>query len=115
MVFSGGSNGGGMRVMAFFSIHPVGEGESLTEPVANAVKVIKKSGLEHDVGATGTTLLGEWDEVMDVVQRCHEAVGQDGGRLNSVLKIDWNPTLEQGAIQDKVDRVMEEVEPTLQD
>lgn len=101
-----------MRVMAFFSIHPVGQGDSLTAPVANAVKVIKKSGLEHDVGASGTTILGEWDEVMDVVHRCHDVVGQDGGRVNSVLKIDWQPGLEEGAIEDRVARVMDEVEQT---
>ncbi len=97
-----------MRVMAFFSIHPVGESESLTEPVSNAVKVIKKSGLEHDVGASGTTILGEWEEVMDVIHRCHDVVSQDGKRVNSVIKIDWRPGLDEGAIEDKVERVMEE-------
>lgn len=104
-----------MRVMASFSVHPIGEGDSLAEPIADAVKVIKKSGLEHQVGPSGTTMVGEWDEVMDVVRRCHEVVGQDGTRVNSVLEIDWEPGLEPGAIQDKVDRVMAEVEASPED
>lgn len=104
-----------MRVMAFFSIHPIGEGDSLAEPISNAVKVIQKSGLEHEVGPSGTTIVGEWDEVMTVVERCHEVVGQDGTRVNSVLEIDWEPGLEEGAIQDKVDRVMREVEASPED
>ncbi|HAL85718.1 MAG TPA: hypothetical protein DCM31_01805, partial [Deferribacteraceae bacterium] len=35
-----------MSAMAFVSITPLGEGESVSEYVARAVKVIKNSGLE---------------------------------------------------------------------
>lgn len=99
-----------MRVMVFFSIHPIGEGASVGEDVAEAIEVIRASGLEHELGPSGTTILGEFDEVMDVVRRCHEALGEGGKRVNSVLKIDWKPGLEPGDIQAKVDRVQHELE-----
>lgn len=94
-----------MRVMVFFSIHPIGEGASVGDDVAKALDVIEASGLEHQLGPSGTTILGEYDEVMDVVRRCHEVVGEGGKRVNSVLKIDWKPGLEPGDIQEKVQKV----------
>lgn len=87
------------------SIHPIGEGASVGDEVAKALEVIQASGLEHELGPSGTTLLGEYDEVMLVVRRCHEVVGEGGKRVNSVLKIDWKPGLEPGDVAGKVESV----------
>lgn len=93
-----------MQVMVFFSIHPIGQGEHVGDAVAKAVEVIRASGLEHELGPSGTTLLGEWDAVFACLKRCHEAVGGDGARVSSLMKVDqW--TFQQGAIRDKVARV----------
>ena len=43
---------------------PVGRGESLSEHVAEAVKLVKQRGLPCRVGPMSTTVEGEWDEVM---------------------------------------------------
>lgn len=94
-----------MRVMVFFSIHPIGEGASVGDEVAKALKVIRDSGLEHELGPSGTTILGGYDEVMRVVRRCHEVVGEGGKRVNSILKIDWKPGLEPGDVAGKVESV----------
>ncbi len=50
-----------------FSVTPVGAGESVGELVAEAVQVVRSSGLPHRTDAMFTTVEGEWDEVMDVV------------------------------------------------
>lgn len=96
-----------MRVAVFFSVHPIGEGSSVGDEVAKAVEVIRDSGLEHHLGPSGTTMLGEFDEVMQVVKRCHEVVGGEDARVNSVLKVDWKPGLEPGDVEAKVERVEE--------
>ncbi len=71
-----------------FSVTPMGVGESVAEPVAAAVRVVRESGLPHRTDAMFTTVEGEWDEVMDVVRRAVEAVQAHSGRVGLVLKAD---------------------------
>lgn len=101
-----------MRVMVFFSVHPIGRGESMADDVAEAVRVIRDSGLEHEVGPSGTTILGEFGEVMDVIERCHERLSEGGTRVNSELMIDAKPGLGSGELESRVQRVEERVEGT---
>ncbi len=59
--------------------------------VAQAVRVIRESGLPHHTDAMFTTIEGEWDEVMDVVKRATEAVAAKAPRTSLVLKADIRP------------------------
>ncbi|MDX1611564.1 MAG: MTH1187 family thiamine-binding protein [Candidatus Thermoplasmatota archaeon] len=94
-----------MQVLAFFSISPMGQGHSVAEPVARVIELIEASGLEHDFGPMGTTILGEWDEVMDLVKRCHELLAAEHPRVTSLLKLDVKVAGFQGGVRGKVDRV----------
>ncbi len=60
---------GGRRVIVAFSVTPLGVGEDVGAYVADAVQVVRESGLPNRTDAMFTTLEGEWDEVMDVVKR----------------------------------------------
>jgi len=71
-----------------FSVTPLGVGESVGEAVAEAVRVVRESGLPNRTDAMFTTLEGEWDEVMDVVRRAVEAVTERAPRVSLVLKAD---------------------------
>jgi uncharacterized protein (TIGR00106 family) len=50
-----------------FSVTPLGVGESVGDHVAEAVRVVRESGLPNRTDAMFTSIEGEWDEVMDVV------------------------------------------------
>lgn len=101
----------GPRVMVLFSIHPVGEGAHVGAWVARAVRIIRASGLEHEVGPSGTTILGDWDEVFACLKACHEAVGKDAARVSSLIKVDqWDHR--PGAVRAKVRRVEARVRRT---
>ena len=89
-----------------FSITPLGVGEGVGEYVADAVRVVRDSGLPNRTDAMFTTLEGEWDEVMDVVRRACEAVAEDGGRVSLVLKADIRPGVVD-ALNTKVAKVEE--------
>ncbi|QGQ20381.1 MULTISPECIES: MTH1187 family thiamine-binding protein [Cellulomonas] len=91
-------------MLVAFSVAPLGAGESVSEAVADALRVVRASGLPHRTDAMFTTLEGEWDEVMDVVKRATEAVGRHGDRVSLVLKADIRPG-RTGELQAKVDRV----------
>jgi len=97
-----GWQGGGMLVA--FSVAPMGVGESVSGAVAEAVRVVRESGLPNRTDAMFTTIEGEWDEVMDVVRRAVEAAGEGAGRVSLVLKADIRPG-RSGELTAKVDRV----------
>jgi uncharacterized protein (TIGR00106 family) len=71
-----------------FSVTPLGVGESVGEHVAEAVRVVRESGLANRTDAMFTSVEGEWDEVMDVVRRAVEAVAARAPRVSLVLKAD---------------------------
>jgi uncharacterized protein (TIGR00106 family) len=91
-------------MLVAFSVAPLGSGESVTEAVVDAVRVVRESGLPHRTDSMFTTIEGEWDEVMDVVKRATEAVGRHGNRVSLVLKADIRPGY-TGQLDAKVERV----------
>jgi uncharacterized protein (TIGR00106 family) len=87
-----------------FSVTPIGAGESVGEAVAEAVRVVRESGLPNRTDAMFTSVEGEWDEVMDVVRRAVAAAGTRAGRVSLVLKADIRPGVTDG-LTAKVERV----------
>jgi uncharacterized protein (TIGR00106 family) len=71
-----------------FSITPLGVGEGVGEYVADAVRVVRDSGLPNQTDAMFTSIEGDWDEVMDVVKRAVDAVAAKAPRVSVVLKAD---------------------------
>ena len=87
-----------------FSVAPLGAGESVTDSVAEAVRIVRESGLPNRTDSMFTTIEGEWDECMDVIKRATEAVGADGHRVSLVVKADIRPG-RTGELDGKVERV----------
>lgn len=74
-----------------FSVTPIGVGEGVSEYVADAVRVVRESGLPNSTDAMFTSVEGEWDEVMAVVKRAVDAVAAHSPRVALVLKADIRP------------------------
>jgi uncharacterized protein (TIGR00106 family) len=92
-------------VLVAFSVSPLGgESDSVGKAVADAVRVVRESGLSNETNAMFTTLEGSWDEVMDVVRRAVEVVQAQAPRVSLVLKADIRPG-HTGQLRAKVDRV----------
>ncbi|RLP78548.1 thiamine-binding protein [Micromonospora sp. BL4] len=87
-----------------FSITPLGVGESVGDLVADAVRVVRESGLPNRTDAMFTTVEGEWDEVMAVVKRAVDVVSARAPRVSVVLKADVRPGVND-ALTAKVTRV----------
>lgn len=90
-----------MSVIIDFSIFPVGKGESVSDHVSRAVKIIKESGLAFKLGPMGTAIEGEWEEVMGVVNRCFEALKKDCPRIYMTIKVDYRMG-ESGRMEGKI-------------
>jgi uncharacterized protein (TIGR00106 family) len=91
-------------VIVAFSVAPNGVGDSVSEAVADAVRVVRASGLPHRTSSMFTEIEGEWDECMDVVRRAVEAVARHGSRVSLVLKADIRPG-RTGELQGKLRRL----------
>jgi uncharacterized protein (TIGR00106 family) len=91
-------------MLVAFSVTPIGQGEDVAAPVAEAVRIVRESGLPNETNAMFTMIEGEWDEVMDVVRRATQAVAAGAGRVSLVLKADLRPGVTD-ALHSKVESV----------
>lgn len=77
-----------MKVMAEFSLVPLGVGVSVSRYVAMCSDVLRERGLEHELHANGTNVAGEWDDVLGAIRECHERVHAAGApRIHTQVKI----------------------------
>jgi uncharacterized protein (TIGR00106 family) len=91
-------------MLVAFSVAPSGTGDSLAEAVADAVRVVRESGLPNRTDSMFTTIEGDWDACMDVVRSAVEAVSRHGDRISLVLKADIRAG-RTGEMQGKLDRL----------
>jgi uncharacterized protein (TIGR00106 family) len=91
-----------------FSISPAATDETggVSDAVAEAVRVVRESGLPCETNAMFTNIEGEWDEVMAVVKRAVDVVTASSPRVGLVLKADIRPGYD-GQLTAKVERIEE--------
>jgi uncharacterized protein (TIGR00106 family) len=94
-------------MLVAISISPSSGDETggVSASVAEAVRVIRESGLPNRTDSMFTTLEGEWDDVMDVVKRAVFAVVETSPRVGLVLKADLRAGHDTGQLTAKVERL----------
>ena len=95
-------------MLAAVSVTPLGAGDSVGELVADAVRIVRESGLPNETNAMFTNIEGEWDEVMTVIHRCVQAVAARSPRVSVVIKVDYRPGATD-ALHSKVETVEREL------
>ncbi|KUJ79174.1 hypothetical protein AWR36_015515 [Microbulbifer flavimaris] len=94
-----------MKVHADLCVIPLGAGVSVGQYVAECQRVLRDSGLTHQLHAYGTNIEGDWDEVMAAIKQCHERVHALGApRISTTLKLGTRTDRAQ-SLQDKIDSV----------
>jgi uncharacterized protein (TIGR00106 family) len=95
-------------VIVAFSVSPSGGDASVGAAVAEAIRVVRASGLPNETNAMFTNIEGEWDEVMAVVKQAVDAVAAVSDRVSLVLKADIRPGY-TGQLTAKVERIEREL------
>src|SRR3954452_12453852 len=90
------------------SVTPLVTRESVGDLVAEAVRVVRASGLPNRTDAMFTTVEGEWDEVMAVVKQAVDVVAAAAPRVSLVVKADIRP-----GVADQLTAKVEHVERRL--
>lgn len=97
-----------IRIMIVaFSVAPTtatDDDGGVADAVAEAVRIVRESGLPNETNAMFTLIEGEWDDVFDVVKRATEAVSTVSPRTSLVIKADIRPGF-TGQLTAKVDAV----------
>jgi uncharacterized protein (TIGR00106 family) len=75
-------------MLAELSIIPLGRGEHLSEALAEILDVVDRSGVRYKFTPCGTCLEGEWDELMEVVRRCHARARQSSRHVLTTIRIE---------------------------
>lgn len=92
-------------MLAEFTIFPIGKDVSLSKYVARSLKLIEESGLPYRINPMGTVVEGSWDEVMELIKKCHMAILEDTERVSTSIKID-----DRKGITNALDRKIKSVE-----
>ncbi len=71
-----------------FSIIPVGTSEHVSPEIAEALKIIQSSGLPYILTPSSTCIEGEWDEVINLIQKCHRQVRKYTPHVVTMVKIE---------------------------
>jgi uncharacterized protein (TIGR00106 family) len=83
-------------MIAAFSITPLGVGDSVSANVADAVRLVRESGLPNETNAMFTNVEGDWDDVMSLIKACVEKVSESAPRVSVVIKLDHRPGVTDG-------------------
>jgi uncharacterized protein (TIGR00106 family) len=75
-------------MLAELSIVPLGVGEHLSGPLAEALDIVDRSGVRYKLTPSGTCLEGSWDEVMSVVKQCHARMRQKSRHVMTTIRIE---------------------------
>ena len=98
-----------MKVIMDLCIVPLGVGVSLSKYVAACEEVLNQPGLKTSLHPNGTSIEGEWDQVMAAVKACHEKVhGMGAPRIHTNIKLGTRTDREQ-SLEDKVQSVKDKM------
>jgi uncharacterized protein (TIGR00106 family) len=87
------------------SIIPLGRGVHLSDEIAAVLELVDASGLPYRLTPSGTCIEGEWDEVIELVHRCHERARDLSSHVLTTIEIE-----DDGEVRDKLTRNVTSVE-----
>ncbi|MEE8185897.1 MAG: MTH1187 family thiamine-binding protein [Thermodesulfobacteriota bacterium] len=94
-------------MLAEFSIIPIGSGESMGEEISKILDMVDKSGLDYKSNPMGTVVEGEWEEVMELIKKCHCEILSASPRVITTISIDDRPSKPMDRITGKIKSVEE--------
>ena len=96
--------------VVFVTIAPLGTASTSLSPyVAGVERILRNSGLTHELTAMGSIIEGNLDEILPVLRLMHEQpFGQGAARVSTLIKIDDRRD-KAGSIQGKIRSVKEKL------
>ena len=97
-----------MWVSIDLCIVPLGVGVSLSPYIKMCKSIIAEHKLSYELGPNGTAIEGEWNQVFNCIEHCHEVLHKKGvPRIYTTLKINTRTDKKQ-LFKEKVKSVLAE-------
>jgi uncharacterized protein (TIGR00106 family) len=96
-------------MLAFISVAPADHWEHMSPYIADALKILQKSGLDFEIGSMGTTIEGEPERIFSVLQAMHMAMRGKSKRVETLIKIDDQVDRPLGRMKAKVESVRQKL------
>ncbi len=96
-------------MLVSFSMIPLDKGPHFSGYVASLMKIVRASGLPHELTAMSTIVEGEWDQVMDLIDQCRRELRKDSERVSIKIWVDDKAGAE-GMLHCKPKSVMDKLE-----
>jgi uncharacterized protein (TIGR00106 family) len=74
-----------------FSIWPLDD-PHMSQDLTEVTHILDTAGVRYEVGPMGTTIEGNWPDVMQVIRACHDAVRKTRSRVLTTITIDDDTT-----------------------
>ena len=74
------------RMLLELTVQTKGKGRHVGDTAADLDKIIDASGLYHQAKNKGTVLEGNWDQLMAVAKKCHDAVLKSHEKIVTVMR-----------------------------
>ena len=97
-----------MSMLAEFSVVPIGTGVSISPQIAKVLKIVAESGITYKANPMGTVVEGDWDSVLSVIKKCHDAVMSGSERALTTITID-----DRRGKESRMEKKLESVEQKL--
>ena len=76
-------------ILMEFTIIPLDKGPSLSAFVARMLDIVDTSGLDYRLTPMGTIVEGDWEALMELLNRCFEEAKPLSERLSINVKLDY--------------------------
>lgn len=67
---------------------PVGSDAHVSDEIASAIKIVEAAGLPFQLTPSATCIEGDWDEVMPIIQRCHQNLRRHAPHVVTLIKVE---------------------------
>lgn len=81
-------------MLAQFSVWPL-DNPHMSKDLSEIAAILDKMSVRYELGPMGTTLEGDWDEVMAAIKACQEEVRRHHQRVLTSITIDDDATRRQ--------------------
>ncbi len=71
-----------------FNVVPIGSGDSIGDSLAEVLKIVDSSGIPYKINPMGTVVEGEWDELFELIKKCHMTMLKNEERVTTHISID---------------------------
>ena len=92
-------------VLAELAIFPNNVVGSMSSYVARVMNIIDQSGLKYRLSPMSTVVEGELEQVLALLNQCHNELAKDCDRISIVLRVDSKPGNNESRMESKVTSV----------